>query len=90
MAVAIAQDLAPQGTRAQRVTGLAGYGAAQRAFQGLKSSGVARVQEQRTALTDPLFAEWLRRRYQQAVAEPNWQALRRQRAELQRGITRRM
>lgn len=90
VAVAIAQDLAPQGTRAQRVTGLAGYGAAQRALQGLKGSGVARAREQGVVLSDPLFAEWLRRRYQQAAPEVNWQALRRQRAELQRGITRRM
>jgi uncharacterized protein len=90
VAVAIAQDLAPQGTRAQRVTGLAGYGAAQRALQGLKNSGAAKTDEQGTTLTDPLFAEWLRRRYQRAAPEPNWQALRRQRAELQRGITRRM
>jgi hypothetical protein len=90
VAVALAQDLAPQGTRAQRVTGLAGYGAAQHALQGLKSSGVARTQERGTTLTDPLFAELLRRRYPRTAPELDWQALRRQHAELQRGITRRM
>ncbi|MGH3493641.1 MAG: hypothetical protein ACRDQ1_10440, partial [Sciscionella sp.] len=88
VAVAIAQDLAPQGTRAQRSTGLAGYGAAQRALQGLKASGVAGAQEQGVTLTDPLFGEWLRRRYQRVAPQPDWLALRRQRAELQRGITR--
>ncbi len=38
VAVAIANEIAPQGTRAQRVTGLAGPGAAQRALQGIKTS----------------------------------------------------
>jgi uncharacterized protein len=90
VAVAIANEIAPQGTRAQRATGLAGAGAAQRALQGIKASGVAQVREERLTLTDPLFAEWLRRRYSQIPAEPDWQALRR-RTELQRGsITRGM
>ncbi|MEO6857250.1 MAG: hypothetical protein ABI323_01485 [Solirubrobacteraceae bacterium] len=90
VAVAIANDIAPQGTRAQRATGLASFGAAQRALQGIKSSGVAQTRDERTTLTDPLFAEWLRRRYSQTPAEPDWQTLRR-RAELQRGgITRGM
>jgi uncharacterized protein len=90
VAVAIASEIAPQGTRAQRATGLAGAGAAQRALQGIKASGVAQVREERLTLTDPLFAEWLRRRYSQIPAEPDWQALRR-RTELQRGsITRGM
>ena len=85
VAVAIASGIAPQGTRAQRATGLASFGAAQRALQGVKASGVARTDGDQTTLTDPLFAEWLRRRYQQGPPEPNWQALRR-RAELERGI----
>jgi hypothetical protein len=85
VAVAIANDIAPQGTRAQRATGLASFGAAQRALQGIKASGVAQVRDERTTLTDPLFAEWLRRRYSQAPAEPNWQALRQQREQLERG-----
>jgi uncharacterized protein len=90
VAVAIANEIAPQGTRAQRATGLAGFGAAQRALQGIKSSGVAQVRNDRATLTDPLFAEWLRRRYSQNPAEPDWVALRRQ-AELSRGgMTRRM
>ncbi len=90
VAVAIANDIAPQGTRAQRATGLASFGAAQRALQGIKSSGVAQTRGEHTTLTDPLFAEWLRRRYSQIPLEPDWQALRR-RAELQRGrITRGM
>jgi hypothetical protein len=84
VAVAIASGIAPQGTRAQRATGLASFGAAQRALQGVKASGVARTDGDQTTLTDPLFAEWLRRRYQQVPPEPNWQALRR-RAELERG-----
>ncbi len=83
--VAVATGIAPQGTRAQRATGLASFSAAQRALQGIKSSGVARVDGDQTTLTDPLFAEWLRRRYQQAPPEPDWQALRR-RAELDRSI----
>jgi hypothetical protein len=90
VAVAIANEIAPQGTRAQRATGLASFGAAQRALQGIKSSGVAQTRDERTTLTDPLFAEWLRRRYSQIPVEPDWQALRR-RAEPQRhGITRGM
>ncbi len=90
VAVAIASDLAPQGTKAQRATGLAGFGAAQRALQGVKASGVARTDGDQTTLTDPLFAEWLRRRYEHVPPEPDWQALRR-RNELQRGgITRGM
>jgi uncharacterized protein len=88
VAVAIANEIAPQGTRAQRATGLAGPGAAQRALQGLKASGVARARQDGTTLTDPLFAEWLRRRHSQAPVEPDWQALRR-RAELRRGGIRR-
>jgi uncharacterized protein len=88
VAVAIANEIAPQGTRAQRATGLAGPGAAQRALQGLKASGVAQAREAGTTLADPLFAEWLRRRYSQMPAEPDWQALRR-RAELQRRGVRR-
>lgn len=90
VAVAIANEIAPQGTRAQRATGLAGFGAAQRALQGIQTSGVAHVRDERVTLTDPLFAEWLRRRYSQIPPEPDWQALRR-RNELQRGgITRGM
>jgi hypothetical protein len=84
VAVAIANGIAPQGTRAQRATGLASFSAAQRALQGIKASGVARAEDDQTTLTDPLFAEWLRRRYPQAPPEPDWQALRR--AELQRGL----
>jgi hypothetical protein len=88
VAVAIANGIAPQGTRAQRATGLASVSAAQRALQGTRASGVVRTENDETTLTDPLFAEWLRRRYPQASAEPGWQALRR-RAELERGgITR--
>jgi hypothetical protein len=89
--VAIANGIAPQGTRAQRATGLASVSAAQRALQGIKASGVARAEEDQTTLTDPLFAEWLRRRYPQAPPEPSWQALRRGRLERgigHRGITR--
>jgi len=89
VAVAIANEIAPQGTRAQRATGLAGPGAAQRALQGIKSSGVAQMRDERVTLTDPLFAEWLRRQYSQIPVEPDWQTLRR-RAELRRGITRGM
>jgi hypothetical protein len=85
VAVAIANDIAPQGTRAQRATGLASFGAAQRALQGIKASGVAQVRDERTTLTDPLFAEWLRRRYSQTPPEPDWQALRLQREQLERG-----
>jgi hypothetical protein len=85
VAVAIANEIAPQGTRAQRATGLTSFGAAQRALQGIKSSGVAQTRDERTTLTDPLFAEWLRRRYSQAPAEPDWQALRQQREQLERG-----
>jgi len=87
VAVAIASDLAPQGTRAQRATGLAGFGAAQRALQGITSSGVARQRDDRVTLTDPLFAEWLRRRYVQFPAEPDWQAMRQR--ERERGMERR-
>lgn len=88
--VAIANEIAPQGTRAQRATGLAGPGAAQRALQGIKTSGVAQVRDERVTLTDPLLAEWLRRQYSQIPVEPDWQTLRR-RAEIQRGgITRGM
>jgi hypothetical protein len=87
VAVAVANGIAPQGTRAQRATGLASISAAQRALQGIKASGVARADGQQTTLTDPLFAEWLRRRYPQGPPEPGWQALRR--AEVERGIGRR-
>jgi hypothetical protein len=89
--VAIANGIAPQGTRAQRATGLASISAAQRALQGIKSSGVAQVRGEQTTLTDPLFAEWLQRRYPQAPPEPSWQALRRgglERGVGHRGITR--
>ncbi len=88
VAVAIANEIAPQGTRAQRATGLAGPGAAQRALQGIKTSGVAQMRDERVTLTDPLFAEWLRRQYSQIPVEPDWQTLR-HRAGIQRGgITR--
>ncbi len=86
VAVAIARDLAPQGTRAQRATGLAGFGAAQRAVQGVKSSGIAEQRGDGMVLIDPLFAEWLRMRYQSLAAEPDWLSLRRQ---AERGIERR-
>jgi hypothetical protein len=85
VAVAIANEIAPQGTRAQRATGLASFGAAQRALQGVKASGVAQVRDERTTLTDPLFAEWLRRRYSRGLVEPDWQALRQQHEQLERG-----
>jgi hypothetical protein len=85
VAVAIANGIAPQGTRAQRATGLASFSAAQRGLQGVKSSGVARSDGDQTTLTDPLFAEWLRRRYAQVPPEPDWQAVRRQREEIERG-----
>ncbi|MGI8863747.1 MAG: hypothetical protein ACR2JH_04995 [Solirubrobacteraceae bacterium] len=88
VAVAIANEIAPQGTRAQRATGLSGAGAAQRALQGIKTSGVAQMRGEQVTLTDPLFAEWLRRRYSQIPVEPDWQTLRRQ-AQLQRGGIRR-
>jgi hypothetical protein len=90
VAVAIATGIAPQGTRAQRATGLAGFGAAQRALQGVKTSGVARTDGDQATLTDPLFAEWLRRRNGQVPAEPDWQALRRRNEMQRRGITRGM
>jgi hypothetical protein len=76
VAVAIANDIAPQGTRAQRATGLASFGAAQRALHGIRASGVAETRDDRTVLTDSLFAEWLRRRHAQTPIEPDWQALR--------------
>jgi hypothetical protein len=79
VAVALANEMAPQGTVAQRATGLAGPGAAQRALQGVKSSGVAEVRDGKTVLTDPLFAEWLRARHSFAPPEPDWLALRRAR-----------
>ncbi len=85
--VALAHDIAPQGTKAQRATGLAGFGAAQRAVQGVKSSGVAHVHGDRLQLTDPLFAQWLRLRYSPATVEQDWQALRIQHAQ---SITRGM
>ena len=85
VAVAIANGIAPQGTRAQRATGLASVSAAQRALQGVKASGVARADGDQTTLTDPLFAEWLRRRYPQTPAEPGWQALRLRRDQIGRG-----
>ncbi len=88
VAVAIANGIAPQGTRAQRATGLASVSAAQRALQGVKASGVARVDGDKTTLSDPLFAEWLRRRYPQAPPEPDWQALRRRAEQERGGITR--
>jgi uncharacterized protein len=84
VAVALANGIAPYGPRAQRATGLAGAGAAQRAMQGIQSSGVVQGDGNQIRLTDPLFAEWLRRRYPQAPSEPGWEALRR-RAELRRG-----
>jgi hypothetical protein len=79
VAVAIANEMAPQGTVAQRATGLAGPGAAPRALQGVKSSGVAEVRDGKTVLTDPLFAEWLRARHTFAPPEPDWLGLRRAR-----------
>lgn len=91
VAVAIANGIAPQGTRAQRATGLASFSAAQRALQGIKAAGVTRPDDDQLTLTDPLFAEWLRRRHPQAPPEPDWQAIRRRREELERrGPTRRL
>lgn len=90
--VAIAKEIAPQGTRAQRATGLAGFGSAQRALQGVKTSGVVQARDDRLTLTDPLFAEWLRRRYAGVPPEPNWTALRQQHARGRRppGLSRGM
>jgi hypothetical protein len=89
VAVAIANGLAPQGTRAQREVGLAGFGAAQRAVRGLESRGVAEMRGERMALTDPLFVEWLRARYPQAPPEPDWSSVRRWRErDLTRGMER--
>lgn len=89
VAVAIANEIAPQGTRAQRATGLAGYGAAQRAVQGVKASGLAEVRDERMILTDPLFAEWLRQRHGASPPEPDWGARRREVSrESDRGIER--
>ena len=89
VAVAIANEIAPQGTRAQRATGLAGYGAAQRAVQGVKASGLAEVRDERMILTDPLFAEWLRQRHGASPPEPDWGARRREASrEFDRGIER--
>jgi uncharacterized protein len=89
VAVAIANEIAPQGTRAQRATGLAGYGAAQRAVQGVKASGVAEVRGERMMLTDPLFAEWLRQRHGALPPEPDWGGRRREAArEFDRGMER--
>ncbi len=76
VAVALAHDIAPQGTRAQRATGLSGFGAAQRAVQGVKASGVAQLRGDRLTLTDPLFAQWLRLRYSPGTVEQDWQSLR--------------
>ncbi len=76
VAVALAHEIAPQGTRAQRATGLSGFGAAQRAVQGVKSSGVAQLRDDRLTLTDPLFAQWLRLRYSPGTVEQDWQSLR--------------
>jgi uncharacterized protein len=89
VAVAIANEIAPQGTRAQRATGLAGYGAAQRAVQGVKASGIAELRDERMTLTDPLFAEWLRQRHAALPPEPDWGARRREAARhVGRGIGR--
>jgi hypothetical protein len=89
VAVAIANEIAPQGTRAQRATGLAGYGAAQRAVQGVKASGIAENRNGRMTLTDPLFAEWLRNRHPAVTSEPDWSARRREAArQVARGIER--
>ena len=76
VAVALAHEIAPQGTRAQRATGLSGFGAAQRAVQGIKSSGVAQLRDEQLTLTDPLFAHWLRLRYSPGTVEQDWQSLR--------------
>jgi hypothetical protein len=89
VAVAIANEIAPQGTRAQREVGLAGYGAAQRAVQGVKASGIAEVRDDVVTLTDPLFAEWLRQRHAAPIPQPDWgtrrlEAMR----DLDRGIER--
>jgi hypothetical protein len=89
VAVAIANGLAPQGTRAQREVGIAGFGAAQRAVRGLESRGVAELRDERMVLTDPLFAEWLRARNPQAPPEPDWSSVRRWRErDLTRGMER--
>lgn len=89
VAVAIANGLAPQGTRAQREVGLAGFGAAQRAVRGVESRGVAEMRGDRMVLTDPLFAEWLRVRYPQGPPEPDWSSVRRWRErDLTRGMER--
>ena len=89
VAVAIANEIAPQGTRAQRATGLAGYGAAQRAVQGVKASGIAAIRDERLTITDPLLAEWLRHRHAAAPPEPDWSARRREVArQAARGIER--
>jgi hypothetical protein len=58
VAVTIANEIAPQGTRVQREVGLAGHGAAQRAVR-VKASEIAEVRDDVGTLTDPLFAEWL-------------------------------
>ncbi len=87
VAVALAHDIAPQGTRAQRATGLAGFGAAQRAVQGVKSSGIADLRDNRLTLTDPLFAQWLRLRYSPGTVGQDWQSLRLERSQrLNRGM----
>ena len=59
VAVAIANEIAPQGTRAQRASGLDGSGAAQRAERPVKASGFAELRDARITLTDPLFARSL-------------------------------
>jgi hypothetical protein len=85
VAVAIANELAPQGTRALRATGLAGFGAAQRALKGLQTRGTAHLGEDGSVtVTDPLFARWLAREHQLVAQEPDWRALQHQRLERQR------
>jgi hypothetical protein len=83
VAVAIARDIAPQGTRAQRATGLASISAAQRAVQGIQNAGVAEQRGRQLTLTDPLFAEYLRRRHAPPLAGVDRLASRR--AQIQTG-----
>lgn len=58
VATALALGLAPHGKQATARTGMASGSAAQRALAGLRNAGVA--DRQAAALTDPLFAVWLR------------------------------
>jgi uncharacterized protein len=93
VAVAIANELAPQGTRALRATGLAGFGAAQRALKGLQTRDIAFARvDGSVGITDPLCAWWPHREHPLAAQEPDWRALQsqRQRLELEqrRGLKR--